>query len=82
MKVNMKANRKAAARRAIEKIAAREGISVERVRLEMKMAMLSGLCNQAPKVQALWKSIPCEGEVPEPEELIMWAANRVDGNFC
>ena len=78
MKVNMKANRKAAAKQAIEKIAAREGISVERVRLEMKMAMLSGLCNQDPKIKSIWESIPRKGEVPEPEELIVWAANRID----
>jgi len=61
----------------IRTIAAQHHTTVETVRLEMKQAMLAGLLNPDPKVQATWKSIPCEGEVPTPEELIVWAANRI-----
>lgn len=66
-----------AARKAIQRIALQERKSVEQVRKDMKLAMLCGLMNNDPQVQAMWKSIPCEGEYPEPEELIIWASKRV-----
>ena len=65
------------AEQVIRTIAAQHHTTVEAVRLEMKQAMLAGLLNPDPEVQATWKSIPCEGEVPTPEELIVWAANRI-----
>ena len=65
------------AEQAIRAIAAEHHTTVEAVRLEMKQAMIAGLLNPDPAVQALWKSIPCKGEVPTPEELIVWAANRI-----
>lgn len=60
----------------IERIAAENNITADEVRRQMKLAMLSGMINQDPNVQALWKEIPCEGEVPTPEEFILWAAKR------
>lgn len=64
------------ARKAIQRIALKERKTVEQVRKDMKLAMLCGLMNNDPKVQAMWKSIPSEGEYPEPEELIVWASKR------
>lgn len=46
---------------AIEEIAAKEGKTVDQIRLSMKEAMIVGLLNPDPKVQAMWKSIPCSG---------------------
>ena len=43
----------------------------------MKEAILEGLQNTDPDIQTKWKSIPCKGKVPEPEELIAWVANQV-----
>ncbi len=65
------------ARKAIQRIALQERKTVEQVRKDIKLAMLCGLLNNDPQVQAMWKSIPCEGEYPEPEELIAWVAKRV-----
>lgn len=62
------------AERAIQELAIREGKTVEYIRSQMKLAMLSGLCNPDPKVQENWKRIPCKGEVPTPEEIITFLA--------
>ena len=64
------------AENAIRAIAKRDGISIETVRANMKGAILAGLCDPDPKVQARWKSIPCKGELPTPEELIVFLANE------
>lgn len=39
------------AERAIQELAIREGKTVEYIRSQMKLAMLSGLCNPDPQVQ-------------------------------
>ena len=62
---------------AIRKIALREGITVEEVRTEMKKAMLIGLCSQDPAIRKKWKKIPCKGDIPTPEELIVYMAQHV-----
>ena len=62
---------------AIRKIAMREGITVEEVRTEMKKAMLIGLCNPNPAIRERWKNIPCKGDIPTPEELIVYMAQNV-----
>lgn len=65
------------AKRAIRKVAAREGISVQDVREEMLKAMQAGLQSTDPKTKAMWKQIPCKGETPTPEELIAHMAKQV-----
>lgn len=62
------------AERAIRTIAMQEGKTVEYIRSQMKIAMLSGLSNPDPEIQAKWKLIPCKGEIPTPEELITYLA--------
>ena len=66
----MKANTKqlAAARRAMEVIAVREGISVEEVRREISLAILMA----QPRDSCIVSEIPCAGVVPTPEELIAY----------
>lgn len=66
------------AEQAIRDIAMKEGRTVEYVRSQIKIAMLSGLCNPDPEIQARWKLIPCKGEIPTPEELITYLAYNVD----
>ena len=65
------------ARRALEKIARREGTSVEHVRKHIQVAIISGMTNQDPKVQAEWENIPRAGEYPTPEELIAYEIMRL-----
>ena len=71
----MKTNAKqlAAARRAMEVIAVREGISVEEVRREISLAILMA----QPKDAGIVSEIPCAGLVPTPEELIAYCAARI-----
>jgi hypothetical protein len=78
-KKNNKKNKKnpSVAENAIRKIALREGVSIEYVRTQMKIAMLNGLCSTDPEVKAFWDGIPREKEAPTPEELIIYIAEVV-----
>ena len=69
----------AAARRAIEEVARREHKSVEEVRADMIEAMTEGFNSKNPAARAMWAQIPCEGEMPTPEELIAWVGKRLNG---
>lgn len=65
------------ATRALEAVAMKEGVTVSEVKKEIQKAMLIGLCSQDPAVQAYWAKIPREGEVPTPEEVILFLAGEV-----
>ena len=71
----MKTNTKqlAAARRAMETIAVREGISVEEVRREISRAILMA----QPRDAGIISEIPCVGVIPTPEELIAYCVSRL-----
>ena len=71
----MKTNAKqlAAARRAMEVIATREGISVEEVRREISLAILMA----QPRDAGIVSEIPCAGAVPTPGELIAYCVSRL-----
>lgn len=59
---------------AIRKIAADSGESVESVRRNIQIAMVNGLASTDADVQRFWQSVPREGELPTPEELILYIA--------
>lgn len=61
------------ARRAMEVIAAREGISVEEVRREISLAFLMA----QPRNAGIVSEIPCAGAIPTPEELIAYCVSRL-----
>ena len=67
------------AERALREVARQNNTTLEEVKKEIRLAMLTGLCNTDPAVQARWKDIPCAGEVPTPEELIAYVATMVSG---
>lgn len=69
------------AERAIRELAMREGKTVEYIRSQMNLAMLAGLCNQNPDIQARWKKIPCMGDVPTPEEVITYLATHIEAGI-
>ena len=56
---------------AIEAIAAREHTTPEMVRKHIQIAMLDGLVN------GRMNDVPSEGEIPTPEELIAYGAEKV-----
>ena len=64
------------AEQALQMVAIRNGMTVEEVRKEIKLAILAGLCNTASAVQAKWKEVPCAGDVPTPEELITYIVEQ------
>ena len=74
-------NKKIDAKKAIQIIARNNGTTVEKIRTHIKLAMLSGLSNPDPVIQARWKKIPCKGELPTPEELITFLAINVDAGI-
>lgn len=69
------------AENALIQLSIREGKTVEEIKKEIKKAMLIGLCSQDTKIQAHWNSIPCEGELPTPEELIVYMAEAARKNY-
>ncbi|MBP1736771.1 MAG: hypothetical protein H6Q60_652 [Oscillospiraceae bacterium] len=66
-----------AAEQAIRKIAKRDGVSIEYVRKQMQLAMLSGLCSSDPAHKAFWGNVPSRTEIPTPEELITHIAKKL-----
>ena len=67
----------AAAKRAIAEVARREGTSIEEVRAAMMEAIEEAYKSTDPVVKARWAEIPREGEIPTPEELIIWVGKRL-----
>lgn len=67
------------AKRAIQKIARREGKSVAEIRAEMQAALDASRQNPDPRVQSQWREIPCKGAVPTVEEFIIHMAKKVKG---
>lgn len=61
----------------IRKIAEENGVTPAEVRQEMLAALREGFHNPDPQVQAVWKEIPCKGDMPTIEEFLTWAAQRV-----
>ena len=57
---------------ALAILAARDGITVDEVRASIQEAILAAQKNAAPQAQLLWCSMTKSGELPSPEELIIW----------
>lgn len=74
--VEMDQKKLRAAERVLKRIAMREGRPIAEIRKEIHKAILVGLCSQDPKVQAYWKRIPYDGDVPAPEEMIVFLAEE------
>lgn len=58
----------------LERVAQENHTSLAEVRREIDAAIQTGLANTDPAVQAAWRTVPREGDVPTAEELILWAA--------
>lgn len=69
------------AENALKKIAAREGKTVSQITKDISMALLVGMCSPDPNVQAYWKRIPCEGDIPTVEEVIIFLSEEVKGKI-
>lgn len=67
----------ASAKRALAEVARCEGITIEEVRAAIIESIEEAYHTSDPTAKALWAQIPCEGEVPTPEELIIWVGKRL-----
>jgi len=71
------------ARRALEETARREGVTydtlIKHIEYSISEAILS--CQKSNNVSALavWKEIPCVGDVPTPLELVAFLSERIQG---
>lgn len=65
----------------IEALAARDRTTPDRVRYHLKELILSGMMDPDPQVRQQWTRCPCRGEVPTPEEFLLWMAGQVQGEL-
>lgn len=66
------------AKKAFAQIAQEEGMSIDAVRRELEFAIDEARNNPDPKIQAQWKTIPCKGAFPTPEEFIAHIAGNIE----
>lgn len=62
---------------ALQEIARRNHTTVESVRNEIEAAIQIGISDRTPEVQERWKKIPCEHDIPTPEELILCLSRQL-----
>ena len=60
----------------LQKLAQKEGKTPQQIKAEIRTALMEGLQNPDPGVQAYWKQIPCTGDIPTPEEVILHLSQR------
>jgi len=65
------------ARKAIQELAKKEGVSEETIRFEIERVISNAQLNADPQIQAFWEAVPHEGEKPSPEEVIAYIANHI-----
>ena len=65
------------ASRAIEMLAARDGIPAEEIREAIQDAIAQAQNNATPQSQLLWATMTPDGNLPSPEQLIAWIVTVV-----
>lgn len=60
------------AKKALEKLAQREKVSIEVIKNEIGITIDEVLKSPNPEISDLWKAIPCKDEYPTPEELVVY----------
>lgn len=73
----MKEITKERAEQIYQRVAVQHHTSVDNVKKEIKLAMIAGMCSQDPEIQKEWNEIPHDGEVPTPEELLIFLSGKV-----
>ena len=66
------------ARRALKAVAKQEGKSLDEIRSEIMYAINAAIQSQDPSIQRRWKNIPHKGNVPTPEEFIVYVVNHLE----
>lgn len=69
-----------------ERLARERNISVEEMKQIISARIEKGLHDPDPEKRKSWEAIPCEGDVPTPEEWLKYAVEKLemDGqeDFC
>lgn len=63
----------------MEEVAWENGVSVEKVRCDIESFIAVSMQSPDPEVRARWREIPKKGEVPTPEEVILFFAKLGQG---
>ena len=66
------------AKKTINTLAKKHGVSEETIRKEMMTAMRSGMENPDPAVRKEWQSVAWRGAEPTVEEFVAWMTLRVE----
>lgn len=74
----MKKLTKQDAEKIYQQVAIQNHTTVDKVKKEIKLAMLVGMCNKDPAVQKRWNEVSHGGEVPTPEELLIYLSLCMD----
>ena len=67
----------AKSKHALEKVAKRNGVSLETVKQEIDLAIDQALETSDPKIKEFWDSIPKAGEKVTPEELVAYLSGQI-----
>lgn len=61
----------------MEKIAQENGVTIFEVRREIEKAIEEGMKSAEPSAIHFWHSVPRQGEIPTPEEVVLYMAQMV-----
>lgn len=59
------------------KIADENNVTIAEVREEIMKAISLAVENTGNKEDSIWSTMPKKGEVPTPEEVILWAVTKI-----
>ncbi len=60
-------------------VAVRNGVTLDKVRTSIMDAITEAMGSCSPEAKNLWNTITRQGDVPSPEEVIIWAEQQVSG---
>lgn len=65
----------------LKDIANENGVSLENVMKEIEIAIIAGMSNSDPRIQAFWRNVPKKGDIPTPVELIAYISKICESNY-
>jgi len=77
----MKKMTKERAEQIYQTVAVQHHTSVDNIKKQIKLAMIAGMCSQDPEIQKKWNEIPHEGDVPTPEELLIFLSGKMKNDL-
>ncbi len=63
-----------------ERLARERNISVEEMKQIISVRIEQGLRDPDPEKRKSWEAIPCEGDVPTPEEWLKYAVEKLEAD--